>query len=386
MLRKVNLFIALLATVLVIATNAPAQKQTNGCNCAYASLVGDTVGTQFGGGPVANRTVNSAVELPNAGPILGAAGNAPRWNIDYGSNTIRVDFLQQVATYGAGASFVFSSLDPQLAGCPPAFISGITVTTNKPAVPFNVVAAATFGPHTVTIQIAPNGANIDWKPGEFILVRLNFACSTTPPPLSLSCCECLGKVTTLDLSTGQGSPVDPLWQVNGSAAYTTPPYPGWTTSLSPANWIQPVPSPTPANNVAAVLFKYTVQFNIPKCTIPSEVRLDAKWAADNSGKVYLDNNSTPVASCTVSTCFQTGVAQPFTLTGLTPGLHTLRFEVKNDGGPSGLIVNAKLTRQCKKELQLPGDSQTGVDFSQSAVTPRLETSPVRTDPIRRRNN
>lgn len=167
---------------LGIATNASSQ--TPPCNCAKASLVGDTVGTRFnlGPGPI-NKVVGSGIELPAAGPILGAAGPSPRWNIDFGSDTIRIDFIQQVATYGMGSYFTFSSLDPQLAGCPPAFISGITVTTNKPTVPFNVVAAATFGPHTVTIPIAGT-ANLDWKPGEFILVKLTFACdhNITPTP------------------------------------------------------------------------------------------------------------------------------------------------------------------------------------------------------------
>lgn len=178
--------------------------------------------------------------------------------------------------------------------------------------------------------------------------RIDPSLSAQPGMPSLSCCECLGKVTTLDLSTGQGSPIDPIWKVNGGPAYTTPPYPGWTTSLTPpAKWIQPVPSPTPSNNVAPGVYKYTVQFNIPKCTIPSNIRLDVKWAADNSGRVFLDNN--PVAACTSNTCFQTGVAQPFSVTaGLTPGPHTLRFEVTNISGPSGLIVNAKLTRECQK--------------------------------------
>lgn len=175
MFRKMNLIVALLAMTLAMATSASSQ--ANGCNCANASLVGDTVGTRFnpGPGPI-NKVVGSGIELPNAGPILGGAGNAPRWNIDFESNTIRVDFLQQVATYGMGSYFTFSSLDPQLPGCPPAFISGITVTTNKPSNQFNVVGAATFGPHTVTVPIAPGGKNLDWQPGEFILIKLNFAC------------------------------------------------------------------------------------------------------------------------------------------------------------------------------------------------------------------
>jgi hypothetical protein len=203
MLRKVNLIVALLATLLVVATNASSQ--TGGCNCANASLVGDTVGTRFnlGPGPI-NKVVGSGIELPGAGPILGGAGPAPRWNIDFGSNTIRIDFLQQPATYGMGSYFTFSSLDPQLAGCPPAFISGITVTTNKPTVPFNVVAAATFGPHTVKIQIAPNSANIDWQPGEFILVKLNFACDTPATQVD-PCCPPWNRDLMKDMLFYQGS-------------------------------------------------------------------------------------------------------------------------------------------------------------------------------------
>lgn len=178
MFRKVNLIFALLATLLMGASNASSQ--TSGCNCANASLVGDTVGTRWSGGPMATTAVNAGIELPNAGPVLGAPGPSPRWSINYGSDTIRVDFLEQPATYGGGVSFVFSSLDPQLAGCPPAFISGITVTTNKPTTPFNVVSAATFGPHTVTIQIAPVNGTLDWQPGEFVQVKLDFACDTPP--------------------------------------------------------------------------------------------------------------------------------------------------------------------------------------------------------------
>ncbi|MFZ0751024.1 MAG: S8 family peptidase, partial [Pyrinomonadaceae bacterium] len=182
MLRKMNLTVALLATLLVMATNASSQ--TSGCNCANASLVGDTVGTRFVGWPLVNSTVSSGVELPKAGPTLGAPGPSPRWSIDFGSNTIRIDFLQQPATYGMGSYFTFSSLDPQLRGCPPASISGIAVSTNKPTTQFNVVGAATFGPNTVKIQIAPSNKNLDWQPGEFILVRLNFACAVNAPQLA----------------------------------------------------------------------------------------------------------------------------------------------------------------------------------------------------------
>jgi hypothetical protein len=172
-----------------------------------------------------------------------------------------------------------------------------------------------------------------------------------PQTPSLRCCECLGQVTTLDLSTGQSSPIDPIWSVNGNSAYTTPPYPGWilpsNALLTPAKWIQPVASPTPSNSVPVGDYKYAVKFNIPKCTIPGDVQLDVHFAADNSAKVLLDGSPIATTPC-LTTCFKAPQAPVnFTATVL-PGNHTLMFVVHNEGGPSGLIVNAKLTRRCQK--------------------------------------
>lgn len=178
-----------------------------------------------------------------------------------------------------------------------------------------------------------------------------------PVPLprvpSLPCCECLGRTVQLDLSTGQGGgAVDPLWKMNGGPAYITPPVPGWLTPPPPpAKWIQPVASPTPSPNIPAGLFKYTVTFNIPKCTIPlSVVRLDGKFAADNSAKIFLDGS--PVASCPGPKCFiSPGVV--LSVPSIQPGLHTLEIDVKNDEIYSGLLVNAQLKGQCRKEATLP---------------------------------
>ncbi|MBK9708891.1 MAG: hypothetical protein IPO77_18380 [Acidobacteria bacterium] len=168
-------------------------------------------------------------------------------------------------------------------------------------------------------------------------------------PATLKCCECLGQTSTLDLSTGQGSPIDPLWKLNVTApAYKTPPVSSWV-SLAPASWIQPVASPAPSNSVPPGIYKYSVKFNIPKCTIPSVVRLDGKFAADNSAQVFFDGPNL-VASCPGPTCFKTpGVNFSVPSALLTPGNHTLTIDVKNDSSYSGLIVNAKLTRQCVRE-------------------------------------
>jgi hypothetical protein len=170
---------------------------------------------------------------------------------------------------------------------------------------------------------------------------------------TLTCCECLGKVTTLNLSTGQGSPVDPIWKVNNGPAYTTPPFPGWILPsnpvLTPAKWIQPVPSPTPSHNIGPGIFKYTVRFNTPKCVIPNRVTLDVYFAADNGAKVFLDGTQVPTSPCS-GTCFKAPQA-PVHFTAAVSALptHTLEIELKNDTPPaSGLIVNAKVTRQCAR--------------------------------------
>ena len=165
---------------------------------------------------------------------------------------------------------------------------------------------------------------------------------------SLPCCECLGKNTTLNLSTGQASPIDPLWKVNLLSAYTTPKVSSWI-ALPPANWIQPVASPTPSNNVAPGVYKYTVKFNIQaKCTIPSEIRLTGNFSADNSAQAFLDLPGQPVGSCAGPTCFAGGVPLNVNPLWLTPGNHTLEIDVTNNEGYSGLIVNAQLTRHCAR--------------------------------------
>lgn len=164
---------------------------------------------------------------------------------------------------------------------------------------------------------------------------------------TLPCCKCLGESTSLNINTGQG-PIDPLWRVNGGPAYTTPPYPGWLTTLSPARWIQPVANPKPAPNVPAGLFTYSLKFTVPKCTIPGTARLTGRFAADNTVRALLNGNT--IAACGTIHCFKAPDAPIALNATVPPGNHVLTFEVKNVGGPSGLIVNAQISRHCSKEM------------------------------------
>jgi len=170
---------------------------------------------------------------------------------------------------------------------------------------------------------------------------------------TLGCCDCVGQSVSLNVSTGQGNgATDPLWQVNGGTAYITPAVSSWV-ALIPAQWIQPVSSPTPSPNVPAGVYKYTLRFNVAKCTIPmSAYLLTGNFAADNSVIVRLDGGA-PISQCSGSYCFQSGTGVGFNLP-ISPGTtHTLEIEVKNDGSYSGLIVNAQIKAQCTKQNVLP---------------------------------
>jgi hypothetical protein len=167
--------------------------------------------------------------------------------------------------------------------------------------------------------------------------QVSWTWNCAPPP----CCN-----YSFNLSTGQGNgPQDPLWKVNGNPAYITPSFAAWISTLTPAKWIQPVASPTPSPNVPAGIYRYIVKFNISPCPA-GKVQLDVKFAADNSAKVLLDGAQITTTPC-LNTCFKAPQA-PVSLSvpSLSPGAHTLEIDVTNNGGPSALIVNAKLKRSC----------------------------------------
>jgi len=145
----------------------------------------------------------------------------------------------------------------------------------------------------------------------------------------------------LDLSTGQGTVIDPLWTVNGGNAYVTPPSTAWTVNMPPAQWIQPVASPTPSGNVPPGVYKYVVSFTPTPCAM-GHLELSGTFAADNDAGAMLDGVHIGTA-CT--NCFNTA-AVPFAVNPLTLTSHVLEINVNNLGGFSGLIVNAHVKRIC----------------------------------------
>jgi hypothetical protein len=177
-----------------------------------------------------------------------------------------------------------------------------------------------------------------------ILTVALLAGSAPAQTVSMPCCKCLGTAPDLvrDISTGQTSPNDLLWTVNNGVPKTSNPVNGnWATTF-PTGWIEPA---TVQSNTT---YTYKLVFNVPNCTIPMGVRLDGKYAADNSAVASLDGG--PIASCAGPDCFSSSGGQApvsFSVTSISPGTHVLQFDVTNGGGISGLIVKATLKTHCR---------------------------------------
>ena len=165
---------------------------------------------------------------------------------------------------------------------------------------------------------------------------------------TLGCCRCLGRENTLDLSTVPGV----AWRVNGQPAVAVAaPNAAWSTDTHGAKWVSLTAGAHGGNNAND---HYTLQFRVPKCTIPQTVVLKGIAAAgDNYVKVYLTG---PVgagpAQCTAAGgyCFQASqqlnhfAAWPVT----APGVYTLNVDVANIGGPTGMFLGAVLEGRCTK--------------------------------------
>jgi hypothetical protein len=168
--------------IAILALALPGSPATAQCNCANSTLMGTSATTSAGFTLTSTNTVTNAVEIPSSAGILfwPSSGPSPRTAVDYGANTIRVDFIQQAQSYTGLATFTFSNLNPTPpAGCTGTpQIVGMTVQTNRPGAGF-VVSGATFGPHSVSVPYSPASITTTWQPGEYFLVTLQFGCPGT---------------------------------------------------------------------------------------------------------------------------------------------------------------------------------------------------------------
>jgi hypothetical protein len=163
---------------------------------------------------------------------------------------------------------------------------------------------------------------------------------------TLPCCRCLGGVSSLDLRTVPGNP----WTVNGNpVAFPTPINTGWTLDPGTAQWVSTNINGS-ANSVPPGTYEYRLEFNVPFCTIDQEITLSGYMGGDNDVYIYLDNYGNLLTSCTNNECFKASSGPINFSAPIAPGLHTLIVRVFNQGGPSGMFVNATLTGKCSTKL------------------------------------
>lgn len=196
-----------------------------------------------------------------------------------------------------------------------------------------------------------------------------------PKPLRMPCCKCIGakgQVTWINSGSAAGSVP---WLVAGPGV-TNPVAvaiiagtmnSNWTATLSPANWVQPNSSDGGIDQPAGI-YNYDLSIEIPCCTIPMAVTLVGEAAGDDQISVFADNLAAPIAETDVTIAVP-GSAPPgaggwgfkaerivsFAHTFTTPGIHLLRIEVNNGGGPHGLLVRAALTTICSTQMEHPSE-------------------------------
>lgn len=164
---------------------------------------------------------------------------------------------------------------------------------------------------------------------------------------TLGCCKCLGGTNTLDLSTVSSN----FWTVNGNpVSFLSALHPAWNINPGPAKWVSTVANGS-SSGIGAGTYEYRLDFVVPACTIDQKVTITGNYGGDDDVSVHLDSaSSAPISTCVGGWCFNTPKKTLSTFSAAVgSGTHALIVKVKNDGGPSGMFVNAKLTGTCTSE-------------------------------------
>lgn len=157
------------------------------------------------------------------------------------------------------------------------------------------------------------------------------------------CCKCTdGSKPTASISTGTA----PWRATSGPSSTALSPVvaagnPAWT-SVPGGSWVGPAGAPTQGGT-----YTYELRIEVPRCVIsPRALSIEGRFAADNSATVYFDNNQVAVSQGTANLAFQPAGVTPFTITGVTPGVHILKVVVNNAGSVTGLNVSGQVTTAC----------------------------------------
>jgi hypothetical protein len=210
----------------------------------------------------------------------------------------------------------------------------LTVTSQSGAVRFH--GGGRIGRLIERAAIIPVGAErFEFKPKEttmsirYTSAALLLAATALASPVLAN--------ATHDLSTGTA-----VWSVTTPANVTTTAqnaaYVAWTTMLSPAQWVSPPGSPT-----ASGVYVYQTTFKAHKnCTNGS---LSGRFLGDNSVNLYFDGTLIASSQGTPNYGFLPGSVTPFSVASFGPGAHTLKAEVTNESGPTGVVVDAE--KKCR---------------------------------------
>jgi hypothetical protein len=172
-------------------------------------------------------------------------------------------------------------------------------------------------------------------------------------PTVVPCCRCIGGNSTANVSTGQPNATWTVTQPGNPAQTPTMPVSNvaWTTTAIPGRaWISPQGNPTTVGT-----FDYSTTIDVRNCIIGSTVTISGRFLADNRGTVLVDGREVGVSSLgTPNYGFLPGSVTPFsvTLPAGSTGLHTITLRAQNSGGPTGILVEMTVTRQCGDERQL----------------------------------
>jgi hypothetical protein len=223
---------------------------------------------------------------------------------------------------------------------------------------------------------------------DFALARSGFHQSGSSGPSAANAmvivpaCQYAGQVVTADLSTTTAG-TDPHWALTATpqggggggggggsgtgntnrmmqmnqamTAFGGPSHATLTAwTALPGNWIEPYAAPMSGGgpyDAPAGDYTYQLKFTLA-CAPESYARLNISGviAADNRFTATLNNNNL-LASCSGSGyCFQspgTTISSP-PLSAYVQGTNTITIVVHNDGGPTGLAVQATLKAMCGK--------------------------------------
>jgi hypothetical protein len=219
----------------------------------------------------------------------------------------------------------------------------------------------------MTKQPSPRSAKTPKQGASEVPAPVFDPCSREPADIRLPCCRCVGgEGQTITINSG-GTP----WRVAGpgvnnpiaQAITANSVNTNWSATLTPAQWVQPNGSNGNVSHPTG-LYYYDLRIEVPKCTVPMEVLVTGEAAGDDQIRIFLDNMVVPIAETDYSIAvlgsanqgdggwgFKTERIVAFSGALTTPGMHLLRIEVNNGGGPHGMLVRAALKTFCSPKLE-----------------------------------